>query len=89
MHHHTNFLEIDPEHERRYKPDVEAQNIHRFFESVRFQIAAITQGLGYTDVRQLNREDLVAVTPEAAKVTGLPYEPKYLVINPVLELKAG
>jgi len=85
----TGIATQDPEHERRYKPDVEAQNIHRFFESVRFQIAAITQGLGYTDVRQLNREDLVAVTPEAAKVTGLPYEPKYRVINPVLELKAG
>jgi glutamate synthase domain-containing protein 2 len=85
----TGIATQDPEHERRYKPDVEAQNIHRFFESVRFQIAAITHQLGYTDVRQLTRDDLVAVTPEAAKVTGLPYEPEYRAINPVLELKAG
>ncbi|MBT3769863.1 MAG: hypothetical protein HOF85_08370, partial [Acidiferrobacteraceae bacterium] len=31
--------------------------------------------LGYDDVRQLGRDDLVALTPEAAYITGLPYEP--------------
>ena len=39
------------------------------------QIAAITNGLGYEDTRQLGRDDLVAMTPEAAAITGLPYEP--------------
>jgi glutamate synthase domain-containing protein 2 len=85
----TGIATQDPEHEKRYKPTVEAQNIHRFFESVRFQIAAITHALGYTDVRSLCRDDLVAVTPEAAKITGLPYEPEYRAINPELELKTG
>ena len=46
-----------------------------FLESVRWQIAAITHGLGYSDVRDLSRDDLVALTPEAAAITGLPYEP--------------
>ena len=32
-------------------------------------------GLGYSDVRDLSRDDLVALTPEAAAITGLPYEP--------------
>ena len=60
---------------KRYKPEVEAQNIHRFLESVRWQIAAITLGLGHSDVRQLGRDDLVALTPEAAAITGLDFEP--------------
>ena len=46
-------------------------------ESVRWQIAAITQALGYSDYRQLSRQDLVALTPEAAAITGLPYDPSY------------
>jgi len=67
----------DPEHEARYKTDLQAQAIHRFLESVRWQIAAITQALGYGDYRQLSRQDLVALTPEAAAITGLPYDPSY------------
>ncbi|MEC7843368.1 MAG: glutamate synthase-related protein [Candidatus Latescibacterota bacterium] len=71
----TGIATQDPEHEKRYQPAVEAMNIHRFLETVRWQIAAITSGLGYADTRQLGRDDLVAMTPEAAAITGLPYEP--------------
>ena len=71
----TGIATQDPSHEKRYQPEIEAHNIHRFFESVRWQIAAITQALGYDDVGKLNRNDLVALTPEAAAITGLPYEP--------------
>ena len=71
----TGIATQDPEHEKRYQPEVEASNIHRFLESVRWQIAAITRGLGYDDVTRLSRDDLVAFTPEAADITGLPYEP--------------
>jgi glutamate synthase domain-containing protein 2/formylmethanofuran dehydrogenase subunit C len=78
----TGIATQDPEHEKRYKPHVEAENIHRFLESVRWQIAAITDGLGYQDVRQLNRDDLVALTPEAAAMTRLPYAPEYRKRNP-------
>ena len=73
----TGIATQDPEHEERYHVHVEAQNIHRFLESVRWQIASITQGLGHTDVRQLSRDDLVAVTPDAAAITGLPYAPEF------------
>jgi glutamate synthase domain-containing protein 2 len=73
----TGIATQDPEHEHRYKPETEARNIHRFLEGVRWQIAAITHGLGYDDVRELSREDLVALTPEAATITGLPYEPEH------------
>ena len=71
----TGIATQDPEHEKRYQSTVEAGNIHRFLESVRWQIAAITLALGYDNVRHLNRDDLVALTPEAANITGLPYEP--------------
>ena len=73
----TGIATQDPEHEKRYEPEVEAQNIHRFLESVRWQIATIANGLGHDDVRQFSRDDLVALTPEAANITGLPYEPQY------------
>ena len=42
----TGIATQDPEHEARYDPELEAQNIHRFLESVRWQIAAITDALG-------------------------------------------
>jgi len=85
----TGIATQDPEHEKRYKPNVEAENIHRFLESVRWQIAAITEGLGYDDVRSLCRDDLVAVTPEAAAITRLPYAPEYRSRNPELSVQAG
>jgi glutamate synthase domain-containing protein 2/formylmethanofuran dehydrogenase subunit C len=71
----TGIATQDREHESRYDSDLEAHNMHRFLESVRWQIAAITHALGYDDVTQLSRDDLVALTPEAAAITGLPYEP--------------
>ena len=85
----TGIATQDPEHEKRYKPDLEAQNIHRFFESVRWQIAAITHALGHDDVRKLGRDDLVALTPEAASITGLPYEPEHRDETDAIAIKAS
>jgi glutamate synthase domain-containing protein 2 len=65
----------DPEHEKRYDTEVEAENIHRFLEIIRSQLATIVDALGYSDFRQLSRDDLVALTPEAAEITRLPYDP--------------
>lgn len=73
----TGIATQDPEHEKRYKPPLEAENIHRFLESVRWQIAALTHALGHDDVHKLCRDDLVALTPEAAAITRLPYAPEY------------
>jgi hypothetical protein len=50
-------------------------NIHRFMENMRWQLATICQAHGYDDYRKLSRDDLVAITPEASKITGLSYEP--------------
>ena len=67
----------DPEHEARYQIDLQAAAIGRFLEAVRWQIASLTKALGHSDFRQLSRADLVALTPEAAAITGLPYDPTY------------
>ena len=73
----TGIATQDPEHEKRYKPEVEARNIHRYLEGVRWQIAALTHALGHDAVTGLSRDDLVALTPEAAAITRLPYAPEY------------
>ena len=67
----------DPEHEARYQIDVQSKAIARFFEVVRWQIATLVAALGYDDFRDLSRDDLVALTPEAAAITGLPYDPTW------------
>ena len=67
----------DKAHEARYDIDRQAENMHRYFESLRWQIAAITKALGHDDVHKVSRNDLVALTPEAADITGLPYHPEY------------
>lgn len=66
----------NPEHVARFDIEKRAQAMHRYLESIRWQLAAITAGLGYSDVHQLSRDDLVALTPEAAAMTRLPYEPR-------------
>ena len=45
----TGIATQDPEHEKRYDPEAESHNIHRFLEGVRWQIAALTHALGYED----------------------------------------
>ncbi len=67
----------DPEHVLRYQTPVEALHVHHFLENLRWQLAAIVQGMGYHDFRELDRDDLVALTPEAARITRLPYAPEY------------
>ena len=69
----------DKVHEARYDLDRQAINMHRYFESLRWQIAAITRALGYDDVHKVSRGDLIALTPEAADITGLPYVPGHRI----------
>ena len=43
--------------------------------AVAARAAARMAALGYDNVKSLNRDDLVALTPEAAAITRLPYRP--------------
>ena len=67
----------DERHTRRLNARQAALKMHAYLESFRWQMAAITRALGYTDIRQLSPDDLVALTPEAAAMTRLPYCPEY------------
>jgi len=67
----------DPELVGRFDTPARASMMHRYLESIRWQLAAIVDALGYGDIRGLSREDLVALTPEAAEMTRLPYAPEY------------
>ena len=67
----------DSVHEQRYDVPAEALHIHHFLENVRWQLASIVNGLGYDNFRTLSRDDLVALTPEAAEITRLPLAPQY------------
>jgi methylamine---glutamate N-methyltransferase subunit C len=67
----------DPEYEKRYDIDVESWNIHRYLEAVRWQLASVVRAHGYASVYELSRDDLVALTPEAAEITRLPYAPEH------------
>jgi hypothetical protein len=66
----------DPQFEQRYDIDVESWNIHRYLEALRWQLAAVVHAHGYSSVYELSRADLVALTPEAAAITRLPFAPE-------------
>jgi glutamate synthase domain-containing protein 2 len=67
----------EPDHVKRFDSEERAIAMHRYLEAFRWQMAAIIHALGHNDVRQLSQDDLVALTPEAAVMTRLPYEPGY------------
>jgi len=66
----------DPHLVEKFDVESKAVRMHRYLESIRWQLAAVVHGLGYSEVGQLNRDDLVALTPEAAAMTRLPYAPE-------------
>jgi glutamate synthase domain-containing protein 2 len=73
----------DPVYEARYDIEAESWNIHRYLEAVRWQLASVVHAHGYSSVYDLSRDDLVALTPEAAAITRLPYEPEAAALQPV------
>lgn len=66
----------DPKMVSRFDIDAKAFAIHRYLEAFRWQMATTVHGLGHTDIGQVSRDDLVALTPEAAAYTRLPYVPE-------------
>ena len=61
-----------PELVARLDIDAAAQRVASFLESMATELAAITLACGKSDVHELDRTDLVALTPQAAGITGLP-----------------
>lgn len=69
-----------PEYVERFNIEKISVEMHNYLESFRWQLAAATFALGHSTVHQLCRDDLVALTPEAAALTRLPYAPEYAEI---------
>ena len=61
-----------PELVARLDIEPTAQRVANFLESMATELAAITLACGKSDVHELGRTDLVALTPRAAAITGLP-----------------
>ena len=66
-----------PEFVERFDVEKQALAMHGYLESFRWQLSAITTALGRSSIHELCRDDLVALTPEAAALTRLPYAPEY------------
>ncbi len=62
----------NPDLRKRLKIDIATQRIENFLESTIHELTMLVQVLGKTDVRNLEREDLRALTLEAKEITGIP-----------------
>ena len=66
----------NPELVKRFDIEEKSQKMHKYLESMRWQLAGVTHALGHTSIKDLCRDDLVALTPEAAALTRLSYVPR-------------
>ena len=57
---------------KRLKIDIATERIENFLESTIHELTMLVQILGKTDVRNLEREDLRALTINTAEITGIP-----------------
>ena len=64
----------DPELELRLEPSVGAKRLKNYFKTMNMELTTIARACGKGDVHHLEREDLVALTIEAAAMAGVPLE---------------
>ncbi len=57
---------------KRLKIDISTKRIENFLESTIHELTMLTQVLGKTDVRNLEKEDLRALTWEVSQITNIP-----------------
>ncbi len=62
----------DPELRRRLDVDLAAQRVANYLTAVTNELVILTKACGKTNVHNLEREDLRALTLEAAAMTGIP-----------------
>ena len=61
-----------PELVDRLNIEQTAEQVASFLEGMATELAAITLACGKRDVHELDRGDLIALSPQAAEITGLP-----------------
>jgi glutamate synthase domain-containing protein 2 len=62
----------DPELETRLDPDVGARWVTNYLRAMTMELTTLARACGKSDVHNLEREDLVALTIEAAAMAGVP-----------------
>ncbi|MEO5861646.1 MAG: FMN-binding glutamate synthase family protein [Burkholderiales bacterium] len=62
----------DPELELRLEPAVGANRLKNYFKTMNMELTTIARACGKGDVHHLEREDLVALSIEAAAMAGVP-----------------
>ena len=62
----------DPELELRLEPSVGAKRLKNYFQTMNMELTTLARACGKGDVHHLEREDLVALTIEAAAMAGVP-----------------
>jgi methylamine---glutamate N-methyltransferase subunit C len=58
--------------EQRLEPDVGAKRVRNYLKTLNMELTTIARACGKQDVHHLEREDLVALTVEAAAMAGIP-----------------
>ena len=62
----------DPVLEQRLEPEVGARRVRNYLKTLNMELTMIARACGKQDVHHLEREDLMAVTIEAAAMAGVP-----------------
>jgi glutamate synthase domain-containing protein 2 len=62
----------DPQLELRLEPAVGAKRLKNYLKTVNMELTTIARACGKQDVHHLEKEDLVALTVEAAAMAGVP-----------------
>ena len=62
----------DPELELRLEPAIGAKRLKNYFNTMNMELTTIARACGKGNVHHLEREDLVALTIEAAAMAGVP-----------------
>lgn len=57
---------------RRLDPIRKGQQVANYIEAMTQEVTSLTQQAGNTDIENLEREDLVALTMDASQLTGVP-----------------
>lgn len=58
--------------EQRLEPETGARRLRNYFKTVNMELTTLARACGKSDVHHLEREDLVALTLEAAAMAGVP-----------------
>ena len=68
----TGVTTQDPLLEKRLEPDVGAARVRNYLKTMNMELTTIARACGKQNVHHLEREDLVALTVEAAAMAGVP-----------------